>query len=395
MTNSQISWAEKYRPKNFNEILGQNLAIDTIRSFINQWGRTKSKALILHGPPGVGKTTLAHVVASETDSEIFELNASDLRNKAKLQEILKPALEQQSLIKSKKIILVDEVDGISAVDRGGATELLLLIAKSPHPIIITANDIWIKKLSPLRKKCELIMLKELDYKIVKDLMIQTLNQEGKFIENDILTKIAIKAKGDLRAALNDLQAMANSENQDEITFSERNKETSIFEALKLIFKTMPNEDTLRTFDSVNMQLDEIILWMEENIPSEYSGAELEKAYHALSNTDLFKGRIYKKQYWRFMVYENIFLTYGISAAKKEIKQSFSSYKKPERILKIWINNLKVAKKKSISTKYARLVHVGQKRIMQEWPIVKNIIKSNISIQKELRLGPEEIEYVMR
>jgi len=226
-------------------------------------------------------------------------------------------------------------------------------------------------------------------------MIYVLNKENKFIDNEILTKIAVKAKGDLRAALNDLQAMVNSKNPEEIVFSERNKETGIFEALKLIFKTKPNEDTLRTFDSVNMQLDEIILWMEENIPSEYEGEELAKAYHALSNTDLFKGRIYKKQYWRFMVYENIFLTYGISAAKKEIKQSYSTYKKPERILKIWINNLRVAKKKSISTKYATLAHIGVKRAMHEFPIIKNIIKSNVAIQKELKLEPEEIEYVMR
>ncbi|MCK5605760.1 replication factor C large subunit [Candidatus Pacearchaeota archaeon] len=395
MTNNSISWSEKYRPKNFDEILGQNLAIETIRSFVNQWGRSKNKALILHGPPGTGKTTLAHVTAHETNSEIFELNASDLRNKAKLQEVLKPALEQQSLTKAKKIILIDEVDGISAVDRGGATELLSLMTMCPHPIIITANDIWIKKLSGLRKKCDLIMLKELDYKIVKDLMIQTLNKEGKFIDNDILTKIAIKAKGDLRAALNDLQAAVSTDNPKDIDFSERNKETSIFEALKLIFKTKPNNETLRSFDSVNMQLDEIILWMEENIPSEYYGEELAKAYHALSNTDLFKGRIYRKQYWRFMVYENIFLTYGISAAKKEIKQSYSNYKKPERILKIWINNLRVAKKKTICTKYASLVHIGQKRAMSEFPMIKNIIKSSEQIQKELKLSEEEIEYVMR
>jgi replication factor C large subunit len=395
MTNNSISWPEKHRPKNFNEILGQNLAIETIKNFINHWGRSRNKALILHGPPGTGKTTLVHATANETNSEIFELNASDLRNKAKLQEILKPALEQQSLTKSKKIILIDEVDGISAVDRGGATELLLLIAKSPHPIIITANDIWTKKLSNLRKKCELILLKELDYKIVKDLMIQTLNKEGKFIENDTLTKIAIKAKGDLRAALNDLQVIASTKNPEEIVFSERNKETSVFEALKLIFKTKPNEETIKSFDQVNMQLDEILLWMEENVPSEYSGEELAKAYLAISNADLFKGRIYKKQYWRFMVYQNIFLTYGISAAKKEIKQSFSSYKKPERILKIWINNLRVAKKKSIATKYASKVHIGQKRAMHEFPMIKNIIKSNPEIQKELKLSEEEIEYVIR
>jgi len=65
-----------------------------------------------------------------------------------------------------------------------------------------------------------------------------------------------------------------------------------------------------------MPIDEIILWVEENIPLEYQGEELARAYELLSRTDLFKGRIYKQQYWRFLVYENIFLSYGISSCKK-------------------------------------------------------------------------------
>ena len=113
------NWVEKYRPKKFIEIKGQPLAIEKVNNFIKTFKFTKKKALILHGPPGTGKTTLAHVAANELDCEIFELNASDLRNKKKLQAILKPALEQQSLIKDSKIILVDEVDGISVADWGG------------------------------------------------------------------------------------------------------------------------------------------------------------------------------------------------------------------------------------------------------------------------------------
>ena len=54
----------------------------------------------------------------------------------------------------------------------------------------------------------------------------------------------------------------------------------------------------------------------ENIPKEYSGKALEKAYDALSNADKFRGRIYRQQFWRFLVYQNIFQTAGISHAKK-------------------------------------------------------------------------------
>jgi len=399
MKNNSQSWTEKYRPKKFSEIFGQELVVQKIKEFLNNFNlqkitkRVTKKALILHGPPGVGKTTLAYVVANETDAEIFELNASDLRNKDKLREILKPAIEQRSLIKKNKIILVDEVDGVSVVDRGGLTELLSLIQLTSYPLIITANDIWDKKLSPLRKKAEIVSLKEISYGVIKDVMIQILRKENHFVDNETLTKLAIKAKGDLRAAINDLQSISSVPETFGLEVDERNKETDIFNALRLIFKGKPTDETLRAFDSVHMSIDEIILWVEENIPSEYSGIELLKAYEMLSKVDVFKGRIYKQQYWRFLVYENIFLSYGISASKKGTKTGFTNYKKPTRILKIWMNNQITMKKKSIAIKYARYVHVGIKRAMNEFPMIKQIIKSNSQIQKELKLDEEEIEYL--
>ncbi len=393
-----MPWTEKYRPKEFEEIKGQEAAIIEVKKFISDFILGKltnkaKKALILHGPPGTGKTTLAHVIAKEMNFEIFELNASDLRNKGKLQEILRPALEQQSLLNKNKIILVDEADGISTVDRGGLSELIYLIELSNYPIIITANDVWNKKLSSLRKKATLLELKEINYKTIKDVLISILRKENKFVDNEILTKISVKVKGDLRAAINDLQTISKLEKPQEIEFDERNKETSIFNALKLIFQSKPNNDLLKTFDSVKMPIDEIILWVEKNIPEEYSGVELARAYDLLSKVDLFKGRIYKQQYWRFLVYENIFLSYGISSCKKVPKTGFTSYKKPTRILKIWMNNQRTVHKKSITAKYARLVHIGKKRAMNEFPIIKQIINSNSEIQRELKLSEEEIGYL--
>ena len=384
-----MTWVEKYRPKKFSDLVGQDEAVSKIKKFIENF--PKNKAVVFHGPPGVGKTTLAHIVAKETNSEIFELNASDLRNREKLREILKPAIEQKSLFKDKKIILVDEADGISASDWGGLPELLLLIDLKTYPLIITANDIWKKELSSLRKKTELVQLKEIDYKTIKNILIEILRKENKFVNNDALTGIAIKAKGDLRAAINDIQAESSVKEQ-EISVEERDKEVDIFNALRLIFKGKPNNDTLRVFDSVNMPIDEIILWIEENIPREYQKEELTKAYELLSRTDIFKKRIYRQQYWRFLVYENFFLSYGISASKKDVKMGFTSYKRPERILKIWLNTQRTEKKKSIAEKYARHVHIGGKRAMSEFSVIKNILR-NPEIQKELKLSEEEIEYL--
>ncbi|HTZ41814.1 MAG TPA: replication factor C large subunit [Candidatus Omnitrophota bacterium] len=386
-----MPWTEIYRPKKLSEIKGQEEAIDKVRIFLKKFGEGK-KAIIFYGPTGTGKTTLAYVVAHETDSEIFELNASDLRNREKLNAVLKPAIEQKSLIKEKKIILVDEVDGLSKDDYGGMPELSELIEETPWPIILTANDIWDKNFSELRKKCEIVQFKEIDYKTIKDMLSLILKKENKSLDVNILTGISIKAKGDLRAAINDLQIASEMDDPFKILENDRNKEVDIFNALRLIFKEKPSDNTLRIFDSVNMPIDQIMLWIEENIPAEYKGAELQKAYDALSIADVFKGRIHRQQYWRFLVYENILLSYGIAASKEGIKRGFTNYKKPERILKIWLNNQRIAKKVSIAKKYAEYAHIGEKRALSEFTFLKYILK-NENARKELKLDKEEEEYL--
>ncbi len=387
-----MPWIEKHRPKYLSEIKGQTTVVEKIKEFLLNFPARK-KACLLSGPPGIGKTTIALAAAKEINAELFELNASDLRNKKKLQEILNPAIKQQSLVKNRKVILVDEVDGISTVDRGGLQELLTIIELTSHPIIITANDAWDRRLAKLRAKAEHLQLKEIDYRTIKETLIEILRKENKFLPNEVLTKIAVNAKGDLRAAINDAQAASKMKDPSKIEFSERNKEVDIFNAMKNVLQPMPSNETLKIFDNVKLHTDDIILWMEKNIPEEYSGKELERAFDLLSKTDVFRGRIYKQQYWRFLLYENIFLSYGISASKKVPKTGFTKYQKPTRILKIWMNNQRTAKKKSIAIKYAQIVHVGQKRAMHEFPIIKQIIKSNPQIAKELKLTEEEMEYL--
>jgi len=389
MTN----WTEIYRPKTLEEIKGQDQAILHIKKFLKEFP-SKKKAMILNGPPGVGKTTVVQAMANSIEAEIFEINASDFRNKDSLNERLKPALEQASLMKKSKIILVDEVDGISAVDRGGITEIVKLIEISSFPIIATANNAWVRKLAPLRKVMQTVDLKSIGDQVAKEVILEILKKENKTIKPELLDKIIKSARGDMRAIINDTQSVSLLGENEEVEVYERNKETDIFHILKQVFQEKATEDMLSLFDKVDMPMEEIALWIEDNIPLVYKGEELAKAYERLSRADIFKGRIYKQQYWRFMVYQNILMSYGIAQAKEYNKAGFFKYKKPDRVLKIWLSNQKNEKKKSISEKYSKKVHVGTKRIMQDFKIILPILKNPI-VQKELKLDEEEIAYLSR
>lgn len=388
-----IQWTEKYRPQKISEIRGQEESIKKILIFLKNFPN-KKKSIVINGPPGVGKTSIVHALKKETKSEIFEINSSDLRNKEKLMETLNPATKQQSLFHKNKIILVDEVDGISAVDKGGLTTLISLIKETDHPIICTSNDLWSKKLSDLRKVSEIVELKPISPSTQKNFLNEILEKEKIFFPEKTLNQIVINSKGDMRAAINDLQTASSMEKPEEFVIEQRKLKTDIFNSLREIFQDKASIEMLGTFDKIDMPIDEIILWVEENIPKVYSGVELKNAYEKLARVDLFKGRIYKQQYWRFLVYENFFLSYGISQAKGDVeKKGFYKYGKPERILKIWLNNQRNAKKKTIAEKYAKETHKSIKLTMKDWRIISKIIKSNPSIQKQLKLDSDEIIYL--
>ena len=71
---TELTWTEKYRPRYFGDVRGQDLAIEKLRSFLRNLSKSDKKAIALYGPPGTGKTSIAYVIANETQSELFEKN---------------------------------------------------------------------------------------------------------------------------------------------------------------------------------------------------------------------------------------------------------------------------------------------------------------------------------
>ena len=383
-----MSLTEKYRAKRYVDILHQEQAVKDIQKFLKEF--PKKKALMLYGPAGTGKTSLALAAAKENDLEVLELNSSDLRNRLKLEETLRPATQQSSLFKKGKLLLMDEVDGVTGTDIGGIQELVKLIHSTAFPIVMTCNDVWQSKLSPVRAKSKLVEMKALDIGTTISLLLKISEQEGLNKSPQFLKQISIKSQGDIRAAINDLESYSRIGNEEMDMNDRRNVSQGIFNILRRLFKE--RQPFLELFDTTDESLDEILLWIEENIPKEYKNEALVKAYYALSSADLFRGRIYKNQSWRFLVYQNAFQSAGVSFAKDIPLDGFTKYERPKRILKIWLNNQKIAKKKTIAKKYARMVHCSTKRAMRDFTVLTPILKQE-SVQQKLKLSDEEIAYI--
>ncbi|MEK6856136.1 MAG: replication factor C large subunit [Nanoarchaeota archaeon] len=382
------SLSEKYRSTNYLTIIGQEKAVEEVKLFLKEF--PKKKGLILYGPAGTGKTSLALAAAYENNMEILELNSSDLRNRTKLEQTLKPASEQMSLFKKGKIIIMDEVDGVTGSDVGGIPELIRVMENTKHPVILTCNDVWQTKLSPLRQMCKLVEMKALPLLTIQNILQKVAEKEGIIRDSRFFQQISIKSQGDIRAALNDLQSYRHVDSIIVNTDEKRDVEDNIFNILRKLFKE--RQDFLSLFDNTRLSIDEILLWIEENIPREYKNEALAKAYYALGKADIFRGRIYKNQSWRFLIYQNIFQSAGIAYSKPNQLAGFTKYESPKRILKIWQNNQKIEKKKTISKKYATITHCSTARAMQDFPLIKLILKKH-AIQKQLKLGEDEIEYL--
>lgn len=388
MISSSPSFAEKYRAQHYKDISFQAQAVEDIKKFLQEF--PKKRGALLHGPAGTGKTSLALAAAHENNLDVLELNASDLRNRAKLEEILKPATLQQSLFKKGKLLLMDEVDGVTGTDIGGIPELIRILEETKHPIIMTCNDVWQSKLAQLRQKCKLIEMKPLSPAMITGIVRTIAEKEGILRDSLFFNQLAIKSQGDVRAALNDMQSYAHNASLTIDTAEKRDVEDTIFNILRRLFKE--RQDFLNLFDTTKLSLDEILLWLEENIPREYRNEALARAYHALGNADVFRGRIYRNQSWRFLIYQNVFQSAGVSYAKEAANPGFTKYEPPKRILKIWMNNQKIEKKKSIAKKYARLVHCSTKRALRDFSLLKPILKRP-DVQQQLRLSEEEMEFL--
>lgn len=396
-----MQFIEKYRPKKIREIVGQDESLRQLMKFVlNALNRkTLKKGVILCGPPGTGKTSAAHAVASEINAEAIELNASDFRDKESIKNIVGQAVRQRSLFEKHKIIIVDELEGIHGRhDYGGLNELMKILNESIYPIIFITNQPYNDKFRELRKQAELIQFNKIGEENLKKVLQGICDEEKIIINESTLRRIVLLSDGDARAAVNDLQTIMSGRRELTEThvkvLGKREREETIFNALNFIFKGKSHAVT-NAFDNVDMETDELILWIDENLPLEYSGRELSNAYKYLSKADIFRRRIIRNQHWRFLAYINDLITAGIAFSKENDKTRFVKYKRTSRLLKMWIENQ--TKKKVIAQKLAKKIHCSLKKAYKEMPFIERMYKNNDFREKlnnELELEKEETFYLL-
>jgi len=399
-------WTKKYQPKNASEIKGHDKALLELKNFILNFKNQKKKAALIYGSSGIGKTCSVYALADDLNYEVFELNASDFRNKNMIESRLGSAIMQRSLFSNNKIILVDEIDGLAGKqDRGGVSTLTKLIDKSIFPIIMTATNPYDKKLNALRKKANLIHFHTLNYLSVFSVLKNICNKEKIKFNEDTLKSLARHVGGDVRSAINDLQTLTHEKkelkNEDLNELSDRNRTENMLSALMKVFKTTDIDIAIRAFENVEEDIDKQLLWIDQNLPVEYQKPEdLARAYDYLSKADVFKGRIRRWQHWRFLVYVNALISAGVAVAKDEKYKGFTSYKPTTRILKLWRANMKYQKRKSIASKIAEKTHTSSKRALQDTlPYLTVIFKKNKKIAgqiaQEFELDKDEVEWLRK
>lgn len=392
-------WVEKYRPETLSDYRGASNQKEELQEWLENWEKG-DKPVLLHGQAGTGKTSIVEALANDHDLELVETNASDVRTKKKLKKELKEATRQKSFLGKQKLILIDEVDGMSGnSDRGGTAELARIVDESRFPVVMTANDAYDDSIRTLKNKSKQIELGSVHTNSINAHLKEILENEGIEYDPSAVKTIARRGGGQMRSAINDLEAAARGQEkltkEDVEVVGARDKEQDVFESLKMIFKTDKADTARRATDNLDEDAGTFVEWVRENVPREYQKSEdVAAAYDQLSKADLYNGRIRDTMNWSLMKYVYHFSTIGVALAKEEKYSGWTKYQYPSKIRRMGSSRAARNKLESIEKKVGSKLHVSGREARSMLPFLSCLIDENERVAEQLELEDDEKEFVL-
>ena len=223
-----LLWFEKHRPKKIKELLINKKDLQVVEKWINNF-KNKVKGtpncLFLHGPPGIGKTSLANIILSENGFDVCEFNASEVRNQKQIKEQINEingnvnVLDFMNFKKRQMGIIMDEIDGMSSNDRGGVSELMeIMFHNTPvkKENNIPSGSTFVCISNTVDKKIKSIMVKSVCIKLgfpnknalmglCRKVLKMELDERYEQVDESILLKTTNYCQNDIRRLVNLLE----------------------------------------------------------------------------------------------------------------------------------------------------------------------------------------------
>jgi len=313
-------WTEVYRPTTLSDLRGNDKARDSLHSWARSWDE-HNEAAIIYGSPGVGKTSAAHALATDMGWDVMELNASDSRTKDQIEKVAGGAAMNQSLTNNgRQLVILDEADNLHRhKDRGGAGAMTRLVKSANQPIVLIANDFYDMSRG-LRGACRDIEFRDVSARSILPALRDICRREDIQYDDAALERIADRNAGDLRGAINDLQAVGEGRDRltiEHISTGSRDRSVGIFEFLDSVLKEENAQEALQVAYDAEENPEDLLQWIEDKVPMVYGDGELADAYEFISNADRWQGRVratQNYQYWRY-------ISDNISAGVASVRQS--------------------------------------------------------------------------
>jgi replication factor C large subunit len=348
-------WSEKHRPKSLDQLLGNEESKTKILLLLRKW-RRGSRALLLIGPPGTGKTTAVHLAAEKLGLQLVELNASDTRTKDKLSKRIGEVIGSESLFGTRSLIFLDEVDGLAGrADYGAIDFIKSAVRGSENPVVMAANDPASDEVKKLASVTNVLEFRKPDPEEIEKLLRVMAEEEGIKVGREEMAAIVGASNGDVRSAINLLQSGLTTSKDEELTapqainaFFDSSDQKGALKALRA-YPGQPREKVRDLFTAV--------------VKSRVHEERRAEALEVLSRADLVMGRIMSGGDWRLLRYLDPMLASELRSSLGDGGPRYTQDATPwPMLLRIWNDSRKL---KDIGSLVGKRLGISQRGSLVE------------------------------